>query len=180
MGKHFVLSGIIVFLIGFQGWSQEESVSENFSYRSFSISPLGIYSGGSSGWAISGDVSFDYGKNIFSLGLGAGTQGNYIGRSDSFNEVNLLYGRSFALSEKVFTDVFVGGGYFHFNTYGLIDATGKKGEIDESTIGFPLGVKFQLMLGQRYSMGIKLGGNINSVQSLVTTGLVLQWNRKRE
>lgn len=180
MRKHFVLSGIIVFLIGFQGWSQEENVSKKFSYRSFSISPIGIYAGSNSGVAISGDVSFDYGKNIFGLGLGAGTEGNFVGSSDDFTEVNLLYGRNFQLSDKIFTDVYLGAGYFHFHTYDVIPDTGRKGDISERTIGFPIGAKLQFMFGPRFSMGVKLGANINSVESIGTLGMVLQWNSKRK
>ncbi len=179
MGKKMVLLGVLLLSITFQMSSQEMEISEKFAYRSFSISPLGIYAGGNTGVAVSGDVSFDYGKNIFSLGIGAGTEGNFIGSSDDFTEVNFLYGRSFSLSEKMFTDVFVGAGYFRFNTYGVINEVGRKGEIDRSTIGFPIGAKLQFMLGPRYSMGLKLGANINSLETIGTVGLVLQWNRKR-
>lgn len=180
MGKHVILLGISVLLNIFSVDAQEEGRSEKFAYRSFSFSPLGIYAGGNSGPAFSGDVSFDYGKNIFILEIGAGTEGNIIGNSDAFTELNLLYGRSFPLSEKIFTEVFAGAGYFHFNTYGVIDSeTGKRGEIDKKTIGFPIGAKLQFKLGPRYSMGVKVGANINSVETVGMAGLILQWNRKR-
>lgn len=178
MVKPFILFGWLFFIITFQGHSREEEVSQNFAYRSFSFSPLGIFAGGNTGVAASADVSFDYGKNIFSLAIGGGTEGNFIGSSDDFTEVNFLYGRSFPLSEKIFTDIFVGAGYFHFNTYDVIPETGRKGDIDESTIGFPIGAKVQFMLGPRYSMGLEVGANINSLETIGTIGLVLQWNRK--
>lgn len=130
---------------------------------------------------MSADVSFDYRKNIFSLGFGGGSEGNFIGKNDSFTEVNFLYGRSFLLNQKLFTEVFVGAGYFRFNTYGIIDSErNRKGDIESKTIGFPIGAKLQFKLGPRYSMGIKLAANINSAESLGTLGLVLQWNRKRD
>ena len=180
MKNQIVFLGIMVLFNTSIAFSQEEEVSKSFSYRSFSISPLGIYVGGNAGVAISGDVSFDYGKDIFSLGIVGGTEGNFIGSSDDFTEINFLYGRSFSVSEKVFIEPFIGAGYFHFNTYGYIDSEKRrKGDIDKNTIGFPLGAKFQFRLGPRYSMGIKLQANINSVESLGTLGLVLQWNRKR-
>lgn len=159
---------------------QTYSDSDKFSYRSFSISPLGIFTGANSGVAVSGDVNFDYGKNIFGLGIGAGTEGNFIGSSVDFTEVNFLYGRSFPLSEKIFTDLFVGAGYFHFTSYGVVDSnTGKRGNISENTIGFPIGGKFQFSLGPRYSMGLKVAANVNSVEPIGTLGLVLQWNQLR-
>jgi len=179
MEKSLILCGLLFLLISFQCHSQEDQVSDNFAYRSFSISPFGIYAGGSNGVTVSGDVSFDYGKNIFSLGLGAGTEGNVIGKNHDFFEVNFLYGRSIPLSGKIFTDIFIGAGYFHFNTFGFIPEIGRSGDISEKTIGFPIGAKFQFKIGPRYSMGLKLGANINSVETIGTLGLVLQWNKKR-
>jgi len=180
MGKYIIFVFSVLLLNTFPALSQEEN-SNKLRYRSFSISPLEIFMGNSSGLAISGDVSFDYDNNIFSLNLGSGTEGDFIGHNDSFSAINILYGRNFPLSKNFFTDVFVGAGYFHFNTYGLINAeTRRKGEIEESTIGFPIGAKFQYMLGQRFSLGLKLGVNINSSQSIGTVGLVLQWNQRRD
>jgi hypothetical protein len=180
MKKPIILLTVAIFFNVFSALSQEEETT-NFAYRSIAISPLGMFSGGSSGVAVSATISFDYGMNIFSVTAGAGTEGAFIGRNDDFSEINLLYGRSYPLSENFFAEVFVGAGHFHYNTYGIIDSnTGRKGEISESTIGFLIGTKFQFMLGTRYSMGLKLGGNINATQSIVTLGLVLQWNRKRD
>ncbi len=179
MKNKLILFEILLLSITFQVCSQENEISENFAYRSFSISPIGIYVGTNTGVAISGDVSFDYGKNIFSLAVGAGSEGSFIAHNDEFTEINFLYGRSFLLSEKIFTDVFVGAGYFHFKTYGYINDRGWKGTIKDNTIGFPIGAKVQFMLGPRYSMGLKLGANINSLETIGTIGIVLQWNQKR-
>ncbi|NGX83639.1 MULTISPECIES: hypothetical protein [Aequorivita] len=177
----FVISSFLYFLISLTTIAQTEANSNKFAYRSFSISPLGVFVGGNSGVAVSGDVNFNYGKNIFGLEIGAGTEGSFIGSNDEFTEVNFLYGRSFPLSEKIFTDIFVGAGYFHFNTYGVVDSnTGRRGDITENTIGFPIGAKLQFSLGPRYSMGLKLAANINSVESIGALGLSLQWNRFRE
>ncbi|QAA82847.1 hypothetical protein EI546_14470 [Aequorivita sp. H23M31] len=172
MGKSFIFFGTLL-LLGTYALSAQEVNSRQFAYRSFSISPLGIYGGENSGIIVSADVSFDYGKNIFSLEGGSGTEGNFFGNSSDFYEINLTYGRSYPLNENLFTDIFIGAGYFHYNTY-----NGRNGDTSESTIGFPIGAKFQYMLGSRFSMGLKLGANINSFQTLGTLGLVLQWNRK--
>ncbi|MGO3182360.1 MAG: hypothetical protein ACTIJ9_05950 [Aequorivita sp.] len=179
MRKQFFLLGLLVFFNGFVSFSQEEINTEKFSYRSFSITPMGLYFGSNTGVSLGADVSFDYGKNIFSANIESGTEGNFIGSSDQYVAANLLYGRSFRLNEKIFTDVFVGAGYFNFLTYGYIDSFRSKGDIKENTIGFPIGAKVQFMLGPRYSMGLKLGANINSVESIGTLGLVLQWNKLR-
>lgn len=175
----FIIFGVVCFLTTFITQAQDDISSTNFSYRSFSISPFGVFVGKESGVAFNGDVSFDYGKNIFSLSAGTGTEGNFIGSNNEFREINLLYGRSFPLSEKIFTDLYVGAGYFSYSTYGTLDSYGKKGDIRENTIGFPIGAKFQYMLGPRFSMGLKVGANINSLETIGTLGLLLQWNALR-
>jgi|GEM_PF-3481430 hypothetical protein len=181
MGKHMFFFAILFLLIAYHANSQEAEVSNKLAYRSFSISPLGIYAGSNTGVAVSGDVSFDYGKNIFSLEFGAGTEGNFIGSNKAFTEINLLYGRSFSINDKVFTEVFVGAGYFRFNSFGVVDpTTGRKGELNESTMGFPIGGKLQFQLGPRFSLGVKVGANINSLETIGVFGVVLQWNRIRK
>lgn len=179
MRKYFVLLGIILLFPAFSVHSQEKG-SSSFAYRSFSIAPLGIYIGPNAGVTISGDVSFDYGKNIFSLGLGTGTEAKFVGNSNDFTELNLFYGRSFKLSEKSFVDVFAGTGYFYYHSYNTIPETGRKGYINQNTIGFPIGAKLQFKLGARYSMGIKAQANLNSIESIGSLGLALQWNKKRK
>lgn len=176
MNKNHIL--FVIFLLSALTVVAQEENSRNFGYRSFSISPLGIFSS-PSGLILKGDVSFDYGKNIFSLGLGTGTEGEFIGNSDSFSEVNLMYGRSWFLNEDIFMDVYAGAGYFRYISHGFIEELDKKGEIKENTIGFPFGAKFQYVLGPRFSLGLYVGANLNSINSIGSLGLVLQWNRKR-
>ena len=180
MDRKTILLMFWILLSAFPVLSQEKA-GERFSYRSFSISPLGGYFGSNSGMFFNADVSFDYGGNIFSLEIGDGSETGVgiFGHNDHFREVNFLYERSFTLNEIVFAEVFLGAGYFQFNTYGVIDPiNGKKGEIERDTVGFPIGAKVQFRLGPRYSMGVKFGGNINSVETVGIVGLVLQWNRK--
>lgn len=76
MGKHFILFGSMLLMITFQVRSQEEGSSGKFAYRSFSVSPLGIYVGVNNGLAFSGDVSFDFGKEYFFFGS---SRGIYVG-----------------------------------------------------------------------------------------------------
>ena len=179
--KNFILIfGFLYILNPSLLYSQEEDITNKFAYRSFSISPLGIFVGKNTGAAFSGDVSFDYGRNIISLEFGAGTEGKSYGNSNQYTAVNLLYGRSFQLSEKIFSDLFVGAGYFKYRTYDFIGNTGRKGISKENTIGFPIGAKFQYKLESQYSMGVKVGANINSVETIGIIGLVLQWNRERK
>lgn len=159
-------------------FAQEEE-SHSFRYRSFSVSPIGVYSGEDSGLTVNLDVSFDYDRNIFGMGIGAGANMDIFGYNEEFKELNLLYGRSFSLNEKTFADVFIGGGYFNYRLSGVTDSvSGEKGKIEKSTIGFPIGVKFHYLIGSRFSMGLRMAVNINATQSIGTLGLVLQWNRK--
>lgn len=106
MGKRKFFFALLFLLIAYHANSQEEEISNKLAYRSSSISPLGIYAGSNTGVAMSGDISFDYGRDIFSLEFGAGTEDNFIGSNDDFTAINLFYGRSFPISDKVFTEVF--------------------------------------------------------------------------
>lgn len=176
--SRFIWVSVLLLMTSFTSEAQEGKGSNTLSYHSFSISPLGLYFGSDTGIAIGGDLSFDYGKNIFGLNLETGTDLNIPGSSDQYVAANLLYGRSFKLNEKVFADWYVGAGYFNYQTYDYIGNTGRKGDIKENTIGVPIGIKLLYQFGPRYSMGVKLGANINSVENIGTLGLVLQWNSK--
>lgn len=119
-------------------FAQEEE-SHSFRYRSFSVSPIGVYSG-EAGLTVNLDVSFDYDRNIFGIGIGAGANMDIFGYDEEFKELNLLYGRSFSLNEKTFADVFIGGGYFNYRLSGVTDSvSGEKGKTEKSSGNYQKG-----------------------------------------
>ncbi|WP_310992503.1 hypothetical protein [Aequorivita marina] len=176
-----IILRLALLLVALPMLSQEVDDTAKLSYRAFSISPVGFYVGSDAGYAFNADIGFVYQGNIFALDFGAGSALSVFGPGDDYIQANILYGRSFKLNKTIFTDVFIGAGYFHFNTYGVIDtSTRRRGEIDKKTLGFPLGAKLQFRLGPRYSMGVRIGTNINSAESIGTLGLLLQWNSKKD
>lgn len=160
----------------FQTLAQEQITTNKFAFRSVSISPVGLYAGNNSGVAFMGDVSFGYKANIFSLSLETGTEGNIIGRNEDHYQINLLYGREFIIKPKLMLEVYGGLGYFHNNFYKQEFETYKWREINQNTIGVPIGGKIRYHLGSRFSMGLILQVNINNSQTLGNLGLLLQWN----
>lgn len=183
--KKFIKNSTVLILVTFLhpliAESQNDTISNKFEFHSISASPTGIYAGNTFGLAVSGDVSFNYGVNIFSLAVGTGSELVVLGYSEFYQQANLLYGREYRLSKRTLIDVSAGAGYFHNSTYGsLNDNTSAFGEIDRYTIGFPVSTKIRFMLSSRFSMGLQLQLNINSAQTIFTTGIILQWDRKRK
>lgn len=167
-----ILMGIVLLFLSFNSYTQENTLANKFSVHSFSISPTGISSVGE--LAVSADVSFNYRKNIFSLSAGVGSGLELFGFNDSFSQINILYGREFGLSRRIYADVGIGAGYFYFFS------ERRQENIENETIGFPISTKFRVMLSSRYSMGLQLMININSAQTIGIFGIVLQWNLKRK
>ncbi|MFT5890559.1 MAG: hypothetical protein ACI9Y7_000652 [Dokdonia sp.] len=170
----------IVFLLPVLAYSQKDETLNKFKFHATSISPLSVYvysfePGAGGGLALSADVSFEYSKkHLFSLGVATGSEINILGPSNNFGEINVLYGREFALSRTLFFEVHGGAGYFNFSS-----RSGSRGTEHMSTIGFPLVTKLRIMTGSRFSLGVQIKGNFNSIKSYYTGGLILQWNRKR-
>lgn len=159
-------------------YAQEEIVTNNFSYNSFSVTPTSIYFDSySGGLSFSGDVSFASNKHILSLGVSVGSEFIVLGgHSDDFEQINLLYGRELRLSKRLFLDVHTGAGYFSLLSR-EIDSN-RRGEERVTTIGFPIMTKFRVMLSENFSLGLQLQATINSARTIYTTGIILQWNRK--
>lgn len=159
----------------------QENTTSDFSYRSFSVTPVGLYIAKEPGLALSADVSFDYDQHIFSLGFQAGGELTIWGGGESYLQGNLHYGREFFITPKFIIEVYGGVGFLHFQEYGIRSSDLEKyGDIYTNTIGVPVGAKFLFLLGPRYSMGVNLHGNFNTVHTIGAIGLVFQWNRKRD
>lgn len=161
----FILFVIIVSV----SYSQESSQSNRLEYKSFSFTPFEYYTDG--GVAFSGDLSFVYRKHIFSLSGTTGSEIHIFQKNDSFQQVNILYGRELMINKTIFIDTHIGLGYFSFKPDEISDKR-------SSTLGVPLVVKLRFKTGKRFSMGLRFQVNINSVNSTCTTGIVLQWNKK--
>ena len=99
----------------------------------------------------------------------------------TYAQVNLLYGREFKLSKGVYAEVHTGTGLIYINEFksgglfsGLPSTT-----TTLNTIGFPIIGKLRFHTGPRFSIGIQLGLNVNSVGTISTGGVFVQWNRSK-
>ena len=159
---------ILTILMGLIGFSQTDLINEKLSYHSFSITPIEIFfSRYADGIAISGDLSYSVKNNIISLSGTAGTQMTLFGKDDSFNEQNILYGKEFKLTDWFLIETHAGIGLFSY-TYSE--------DIKETKTGIPLVTKLRFKTGDRFSLGLKLQANINSIENIRSFGIVLQGN----
>ena len=159
---------ISMFMICVITFGQNTNQKSKFIFHSFSITPLEIfiskYSGGA---AISGDLSYSANKNIFTFSATTGADIAFYGRTTSYNQLNILYGREFSLTKWLFVDTHAGIGLFirndHHNTT-LTEA------------GIPLVAKLRFKTGDKFSIGLKFQANINSIENIYSAGILLQWN----
>lgn len=159
--------GILIFLIGTLSYAQSTTQNDKFKYHSFSITPLEVffneYSGG---LAITGELSYAINNNIFSFSATLGEEIGIFGRGERFQQLNVLYGRELKLKEWLFVDVDAGVGLFRLNDDHHSDAS----------LGLPIVTKLRFKTSDKFSIGLKLQGNINSVENIYSIGLLLRWN----
>lgn len=171
-------------------FSQE--AEHQLKFNSVDISPLGFYlNNETDGIAFSIAVTLKKDKNLFKLfGLAASeleTPSFGPTNSESFSELSVLYGRNILIRKSMYIDGFLGFGYFsHTQTTSLaIPGSGGGGLFSEpnydnvdyhtSTIGFPIQGRIGFQTGKRFSLGLQLHSNINSIKTYYSSGLFLQW-----
>ncbi len=167
-----------IFLISVMGISQSDGKNEQFTFKSFSFSPSIYFNSSNTGIALSGDISYAYNKSIYTFSAIAGgvVCGDFFGscNSESFGQINILYGRELMLTKKIVIDVHAGLGYFSYKSSSIIGT--ESGH--STTVGFPLTTKLRFKTGNRFSIGLQLHANINSVNTIYAAGILFQWNRK--
>lgn len=169
---------VISLLLVFQTIQAQEN-NPNFTYKSFSITPIEIYlnsgrEGG--GVSMSTDVSFLYKKNIFSISGGIASEFEvFEDRLESYKSLNLLYGREWTLGSSIHVELHGGAGYFFFKKRG--SSFLGIGDETNTTIGFPLVFKLKFRTGKRFCLGFRIERNFNSINNIASIGLLLQWNR---
>ncbi len=176
------LFAALFFTVIFVGKAQEENTGNTFEYHSFSFSPIGFFSDGNvEGLVFNTDLSFAYKeKHLVSLALSYATETGVV--FEEFNDIlkqyNLLYGREFKMNETVYIDVHAGLGYFSYESEDI--DRNRQGVEKNETIGLPLLVKIRFKTGARFSLGLQIQSNINSANSMIGAGIVLQWNKREQ
>jgi len=158
---------LFIFSIGAITFGQNTDQKHKLSFRSFSITPIEVYfNSNSGGGAITGDLSFSSGKNIFTFSGSIGEEFVIWGTSDTFQQLNILYGREYKLNDWLFFDTHAGVGLFLYNSNGN-NFTG---------VGIPIVAKLRFKTGKKFSLGFKIQDNINSAYNIFSVGILLQWN----
>ena len=182
-----VVFGLLIFITHYNSVAQEDNSENGFGYHSVSISPVGFfyaelerYNDNSIfvGPSFSGQVNFNYQKNLFGISGTIGTNLDIIwsdGVDDWFYEFDLLYGREFELTKRLYIDTFGGIGILTKR----FDESVRDNGIDGATyFTVPLKVKLKPMVSERFAIGFQLQALIGSEKPLFTAGLLLQFHRK--
>ncbi|WP_411893512.1 hypothetical protein [Winogradskyella sp. A2] len=157
----------ILLLYSFTALGQNGSDSK-FRYNAFSVSPLEIYTDEISfGTSISLDINFKWSKNIFTFSTSFLQEFAIWGPGDYYFQLNTMFGREHEIANWLFIDTHTGIGLFYRND-------NNASQVD---IGIPLQLKLRFKIGERFSIGLRVQANWNSIRSLYTYGLLLQWNK---
>ncbi|MDY7393686.1 outer membrane beta-barrel protein [Aureibaculum sp. 2210JD6-5] len=179
---------IVVFLV-FPLSILSQNNSEIFYLKSAAVSP-GAYIfnkpnlDSSAGFLLNGEVAFGYKQNVFMLSVNAGEEIDLFGYNDNVQQINLMYGREFPLSNRFSVDAFAGLGYFSVKTRDYFYENSKNVIKNKrfTTMGFPISARIRYKFNDFISLGLKFEQNINSVNSVFNTGFIVQFNfikRKR-
>ncbi|TXE19898.1 hypothetical protein ES692_01165 [Psychroserpens burtonensis] len=155
------------------GHAQDET--NKLKLHSISLAPLNLYfANRDGGFVVNLDVGFNYGKHIFKVYAGQGSQFkiNFIGEAiqDSFDEYNIMYGRELQINEWLHIDFFGGLGFFNFK----YDENSRR-EYTKGSVGLPLQSKIRFNINKNVALGLQLHSNINSATSIYQPGIFVQW-----
>ncbi|WP_044402514.1 hypothetical protein [Lacinutrix sp. Hel_I_90] len=179
-------------------YSQESD--SKLAFYSISFSPINIYfDHHTSGLAASLDISLKKDKDIYKLfGLtGSEFVVSVLGPSkvESFHEIDILYGKELREGKWLYFDFYSGLSYFShtINTPEKIPGSGTNSggfsfttyeysynEDKNNTIGLVLQSNIRFRTGKRFSMGLQFHSNINTVNTIFSTGLLLHWKLGRK
>jgi hypothetical protein len=158
------LACCVFFFIGMITYGQKQKLSFNsFSFTTEMFFMDDFYAGG---FGFTGDVSWNIEKHIFTFSAFAGAEYVIWGDADSFQQLNILYGRELKLKEWFFIDAHAGLGILFYDTYAESSAT----------MEFPIVTKIRFKTGKKFSIGPKFQANISSNINIYSVGLLLQWN----
>lgn len=158
--------------------------SQGLKFNSFSISPfLGFYDNYSpekrvGGFACNADISFAKNKNIFSVYVSAGIEfklnitivapgGGETDRAE-YDEINLLYGREFRITNWFKLETHAGLGRIHIKVY--------EPYRDYVSLGVPLRPKTLIYIGKHFSFGFN--PNVNFSKDFTTSSFCIIFQYK--
>ncbi|WP_034061126.1 hypothetical protein [Lacinutrix jangbogonensis] len=181
-------------MLSFYSYSQE--TKNKLQFNSIDISPINIYFDNSnSGIAVSIALSLKKNKHIYKAFALSGSEFNIsvLGPSTTkvFREFDIFYGKEFKDKKWLYLDVFGGLGYFSqtITTPEIIPGSGTSSggflsftsydynyiKDKNNTIGLVLQSNIRFKTGKRFSLGFQFHTNINSINTIYSIGILLQW-----
>ncbi len=185
MRSYFLITFLSLSVFGFgqedEGKITTDTNKSKFRTRSISfMAPLGFYlEDATGGGAFEIDGTFEYGNHLFTLMGGYGESYDLFAPSNSFKQVNVFYGRELRITRTIYLEGHAGTGYFSYKALSGGFFTVVSEDVNEATVGLPIMGKLRIHTGPRFSIGLKFGVNINSVQTIKTFGISLQWNNSK-
>ena len=128
----------------------------------------------SAGFAISADISYAANKIVYTFSASIGEEVAIWYQGDSFQQLNLLIGKEFEVTNKFFIDTHIGAGVLFYQTSDRYDYDTKL--TFPIKMALPIIAKFRFKIGEKFSIGAKLQANFNSINNLYSAGVLLQWN----
>lgn len=163
---------------------QDPGKKNKLKFNSFSVTLERFFvENTEGGGARSFDASLSINENIFGVSATSAFSKKPKWTSETFEQTNFLYGREFKLSTDWFIGAFTGIGIFErewkqteFSSYGWLGFSVDNKREFESTKGIPIVLKLRGVFKRKFSIGLKLQANLNTVANMGSAGLLLQWN----
>lgn len=150
-------------------FAQESKKSNKIEFKSFSFSafPLEYFKTKNGGFgSVTLDASLALNENIFSFLINGSQELSILGsESVGYSQYNLMYGREVEIDNKFSAEFHGGLGYFSRSNLN-----------EKSGIGVPVMLKVKYTFRKRFSMGVRLTHNFNSIENILTFGVLFQWD----
>lgn len=186
------ISFVLFLFISLFSYSQE--TESKLKFYSVDISPFNIYSdNNTNGFAASIALNLKKNNTIYKFFALTGSEFDTTvlgpSKTESFREFDILYGKELTLKKWLYLDIFGGVGYFSqtitnpekipgsgTSTRGLFTSYEYNYIKDKnSTIGLVLQSNIRYKTGKRFSLGFQFHTNINSINTIYSAGILLQW-----
>lgn len=151
--------------------AQENKLQYHGFYQALSLHPFNTDDyGGLAGYGFG--ASFDLNEHIFRVHATVAISPLFFVSETSYGyqEIALLYGREYKLSERLSADVFTGVAYFNFDN---------GNDIKTASLSLPIQTSIRYRFKNKVSMGLVYGFNANAHKSHHRIGLLFNWKPNR-
>lgn len=167
---------MLIFLFPLMLWGQDDVPHQNLRFQHLSL----IIGGGPVEDSFNTvnfglEAGFSLEKHLFKASFLSGGPTRTFWDTEpygNFVQVNLLYGREFAIQSWLLVDAHAGAGYFSF---GAQNPNGSGDTVQNNTIGFPLEGSLKIPLWKWVRLGFRVHHNFNSIRNVTSFGGLLEF-----